>query len=252
MRSTSRTHGRTHGRNQDRNYGPNHRLCLTTVAMCASVAFSVSPSFAQSDIALDAIGLVETFTDVTVSFQTPLGVALPVRFHGDRSLSGNSGKIARHLGAEKDRGRWWVADQHLCQKWNVWFDAATNCVRVFRSGSRITWKAPDGKTGRGTIVRRSMLTQQRKPKRRLPAPSALGAAVPKLDSLTSVSEDKSIGRYAQPLREQQLTYEMNSRYRTAPKLVVAYPSRTSQVIGEVESGTRRLPGWGACAGYECR
>jgi len=232
-------------RSPARNFG----LRLKAAAICASAVFSVSPSIAQSDIALDAIGLVETFTDVTVSFQTPLGVALPVRFHGNRSLSGNSGEIARHLGARSDRGRWWIADSHLCQRWNVWFDATTNCVKVFRSGNQITWKGPDGKSGRGTIVRRTLLTQ--KAKRRLPAPSALGASVPKLDRLVTAPDDKSIGRYSQPLRDKQTSYEIVSAHRTTSKLVVAYPSQSSQVIGRIGATTDRLSGWGGCANGWC-
>ncbi len=232
-----------------RSLARNNGSRLTVAAIFASAICSASPSFAQLDVALDAIGLVETFTDVTVRFQTPLGVALPVRFHGDRSLSGNSGSIARQLGAETDRGRWWVADAHLCQKWNVWFDATTNCVRVFRSGSQITWKGPDGKSGRGTIVKRTMLTQ--KPKRRLPRPSALGAPVPKLDQLTSTPKERAIGRYSQPLHDNQQTYEISTAHRNKPILIVAYPSASSQVIGEVGSSTFQLPGWGACTNGWC-
>ena len=230
------------------------RLCLRVAAVCAGALVSVSQASAQQQIALDAIGLVETFTDATVSFQTPLGVELPVRFHGDRSLSGNSGRIARHLGSETDRGRWWVDGFQLCQKWDVWFAGKTNCVMVFRSGDQIVWKGQDGRTGLGQIVRRRVLTQMNKPqisRRRLPPPSALGAPVPQLARLSESASNDTIGRYSQPLKEERHSFRISEVYRGKHLQVVAYPSSTSQVIGQVSPGTRELAGWGACASNWC-
>ncbi|MEM8972250.1 MAG: SH3 domain-containing protein [Pseudomonadota bacterium] len=224
-------------------------LQLRAVAICASFLLMVCPSLAQPQTQLDAIGLVETFTDVTVNFETPLGVTLPVRFHGDRSLSGNSGAIARHLGSERDRGRWWVEGPRLCQKWNVWFDGNTNCVEIFRSGDQITWKGRDGKSGRGQIVRRVLVTKQQR--LRLPAPSALGARVPKMRSLGDVQTDKTIGRYSQPLRETGQSYQVARSRRGQSIQVVAYPSQSSQVLGQVDVATRELRGWGQCANGWC-
>lgn len=229
-------------------------LCLRIAAVCAGTLVSVSQASAQQQIALDAIGLVETFTDVTVSFQTPLGVELPVRFHGDRSLSGNSGRIARHLGSESDRGRWWTEGSQLCQKWNVWFDSKTTCVMVFRSGDQIVWKGQNGRTGLGQIVRRRVVTQTNKPqlsRRRLPLPSALGASVPQLARPSEPATSDAIGRYSQPLKEERHSFRISKVYQGKALQVVAYPSSTSEVVGQVSSGTRELAGWGACANSWC-
>ncbi len=225
------------------------RLHLQVAAICASFFLFACPSFAQPQTHLDAIGLVETFTDVTVSFDTPLGVALPVRFHGDRTLSGNSGAIARHLGSERDRGRWWIKGSRLCQRWNVWFDGSTNCVDIFRSGDQITWKGPDGKSGRGQIVRQVLVTK--KQKRRLPAPSALGAKVPKINSLGDAPTGYTIGRYSQPLRETDQTYQIAGARSGQRIQVVAYPSQSSQVLGQIDATTRELRGWGRCSNGWC-
>lgn len=237
-----------------RSPAPKLRRGLQIAAICAGALATVSHATAQQTIALDEIGLVETFTDVTVSFQTPLGVELPVRFHGDRSLSGNSGSIARHLGAESDHGRWWVVDSHLCQKWNVWFDSTTNCVMVFRNGDQIVWKGPDGRTGRGHIVRRRVLTQTSTPqmsRRRLPPPSGLGAPAPRLVRSAEPVGYDTIGRYSQPLRENSHSFRIARAYQGKPLRVVAYPSSTAQVVGQVARGTSRLTGWGACANGWC-
>ncbi|MEM9359831.1 MAG: SH3 domain-containing protein [Pseudomonadota bacterium] len=164
-------------------------------------------------------------------------------------MSGNSGAIARHLGSERDRGRWWVDGSRLCQKWNVWFDATTNCVAIYRSGDQITWKGPDGKSGRGQIIRQVRVTK--KHKRRLPAPSALGAKVPKIRSLGDVPSGNAIGRYSQPIRETGQTYHVARMQREQRVQVVAYPARSSQVIGQVDPMTRELSGWGQCSNGWC-
>lgn len=230
------------------------RVCLRIAAVCAGTLVSVSQAYAQQQTALDAIGLVETFTDVTVSFKTPLGVDLPVRFHGDRSLSGNSGRIARHLGSESDGGRWWTEGSQLCQKWNVWFDSKTTCVIIFRSGDQIVWQGHNGRTGLGQIVRRRVLTQANKPKlsrRRLPPPTALGAPVPQLGRPTEPAPSDALGRYSQPLKDQRHYFRISKVHQGNDLQVVAYPSSTSEVVGQVSAGKRELAGRGACANGWC-
>ena len=56
------------------------------------------------------------------------------------------------LGAAKDRGRWWIGEGKLCQKWFRWFEAKPRCVSVTRNGQRIRWQEAGGESGTATIV----------------------------------------------------------------------------------------------------
>ena len=88
----------------------------------------------------------------TVHLDTPFGVAVPITYHGNGLMSGKAGILEYFLGAEADRGRWWVADGKLCQKWFKWLDAQPSCMRLKQDGNRIYWRRDDGLTGTATIA----------------------------------------------------------------------------------------------------
>jgi hypothetical protein len=88
----------------------------------------------------------------TVHLETPLGVAIPITFHGNGLMSGKAGVLEYFLGAQVDRGRWWVRDGKLCQKWFKWLDAQPSCMRLKQDGDKIIWRRDDGLSGTATIA----------------------------------------------------------------------------------------------------
>jgi hypothetical protein len=96
--------------------------------------------------------LKQAIAGKTVHLDTPLGVAIPIAYHGNGLMSGKAGVLEYFLGAEADRGRWWVADGKLCQKWFKWLDAQPSCMRLKQDGSRIYWRRDDGVSGTATIA----------------------------------------------------------------------------------------------------
>jgi hypothetical protein len=88
----------------------------------------------------------------TVHLNTPFGVAIPITYHGNGLMSGKAGVLEYFLGAEADRGRWWVADGKLCQKWFKWLDAQPSCMRLKQDGDNIIWRRDDGVSGTATIA----------------------------------------------------------------------------------------------------
>jgi hypothetical protein len=88
----------------------------------------------------------------TVHLDTPLGVAIPITFHANGLMSGKAGVLEYFLGAQVDRGRWWVSDGKLCQKWFKWLDAQPSCMRLKQDGDKIVWRRDDGLTGTATIA----------------------------------------------------------------------------------------------------
>jgi len=93
-------------------------------------------------------------TGSLVEIDTPLGTKIPVRFGNDGLVSGQALDLAPLLGAEKDRGRWWVDGEKLCSKWFRWFDAEVRCITVQQDGDRLFWRKDDGETGTATLVER--------------------------------------------------------------------------------------------------
>lgn len=90
-----------------------------------------------------------------IHIDTPLGSKLPVRYTDDGLMSGEAGGLASYLGSATDRGKWWVENDKLCQKWFKWFDAEIKCLQLRQQGQRIFWNSDDGKTGTATIAMRT-------------------------------------------------------------------------------------------------
>src|SRR5262249_12879425 len=87
----------------------------------------------------------------TVHLDTPFGVAIPITYHANGLMSGKAGVLEYFLGAQVDRGRWWVSDGKLCQKWFKWLDAQPSCMRLRRDGDKVSWRRDDGLSGTATI-----------------------------------------------------------------------------------------------------
>jgi hypothetical protein len=116
-------------------------------------ALVLTSASARADrVALQGEALKQTLVDKTVHLDTPFGVAIPITFYKNGLMSGKAGMLEYFLGAGVDRGRWWVADGKLCQKWFKWLDAQPSCMQVQRDGQRIFWQRDDGVSGTATIA----------------------------------------------------------------------------------------------------
>lgn len=96
--------------------------------------------------------LNEIVPGASVHLDTPLGTKLPVKYSSNGLISGEAGGLAWFLGSASDRGRWWVSDDKLCQKFFKWFDAEVQCLRLKRDGDKLYWSRDDGKTGTATLI----------------------------------------------------------------------------------------------------
>ena len=122
--------------------------CLILAAVCVVAG---GPAFAQP-VDLGDEGLKQTVTGKTVHLDTPFGVAIPITYHGNGLMSGKAGVLEYFLGAQADRGRWWVANGKLCQKWFKWLDAEPSCMQLKQDGNKILWRRDDGLSGTATIA----------------------------------------------------------------------------------------------------
>jgi hypothetical protein len=82
------------------------------------------------------------------------GFELPINYAANGRMSGKMSTVAasfsRGDGAQ-DRGKWWVADDQLCQQWTSWMDGKTYCYRLTRDGSTVRWVRNDGRSGTARI-----------------------------------------------------------------------------------------------------
>ena len=141
--------------------------CLILAAVCVVAG---GPASAQP-VDLGDEGLKQTVTGKTVHLDTPFGVAIPITYHGNGLMSGKAGVLEYFLGAQADRGRWWVANGKLCQKWFKWLDAEPSCMQLKQEGNKILWRRDDGLSGTATIASALPPGAQQ-------GPNALGGPVP--------------------------------------------------------------------------
>jgi hypothetical protein len=102
---------------------------------------------------MDSGALRTAVTGKTVQLATPLG-ALPISYRADGTMSGSAGHLAAYTGSARDRGRWWIVANKLCQRWNTWLGGKSYCFRLHQEGATVHWTRNDGLSGVATIVRR--------------------------------------------------------------------------------------------------
>jgi hypothetical protein len=165
---------------------------MLRLLVASSCVFAAAGAIAEP-LRLTGPTLKTTLAGALLEFDTPLGTTIPVRFFKNGLVSGKAGIMGPVLGAERDRGRWWVADDRLCVKWFRWFEAEKRCVVVVQEGARLHWSGASGRSGTAVIVDRP---QEAEVAAAEPKPSREGAAKPppaepKLD-MAAATEPPSI------------------------------------------------------------
>jgi hypothetical protein len=83
------------------------------------------------------------------------GFDLPIRYAASGTMTGRISMMAASLsgGGATDSGKWWIADDQLCQRWTSWMDAKTYCYRLNATGSSsVRWVRSDGRSGTARIA----------------------------------------------------------------------------------------------------
>ena len=82
------------------------------------------------------------------------GFELPIRYNANGRMSGKMSTIAASFSrgdGASDTGKWWVADNQLCQQWSSWMDGKTYCYKLTRNGATVQWLRNDGHSGTARI-----------------------------------------------------------------------------------------------------
>lgn len=82
------------------------------------------------------------------------GFELPIRYAANGRMSGKMSTVAASFSrgdGSQDRGKWWVAGDQLCQKWNSWMNGKQYCYTLTQKGSMVRWVRNDGRSGTARI-----------------------------------------------------------------------------------------------------
>lgn len=118
------------------------RFLAPALALCLFAA----PAAAE---ALAGEKLKSFISGKRIYLAVPLGGEIPLNYRpgGTVDGSGEAAGLGRYM-TPKDRGRWWVSGNRLCQKWQQWYDGKTFCFTVTKiADNRIRWVRDDGKSG---------------------------------------------------------------------------------------------------------
>jgi hypothetical protein len=128
----------------------------TGLVTCARGVRFLAPAFALCLLAAPAAAealsgdkLKSFISGKRIYLAVPLGGEIPLNYRpgGTVDGTGEAAGLGRYM-APKDRGRWWVSGNRLCQKWQQWYDGKTFCFTVTKlADNRIRWVRDDGKSG---------------------------------------------------------------------------------------------------------
>jgi Bacterial SH3 domain len=180
-----------------------HRAYCTPLRLAALAVFGTSTFALAEPVVLSGPALRAAVAGSTVEIDTPIGTKVPVKYGADNSVSGEAGSVAFFLGSAADTGRWWVAQDLLCHRWNIWFKAEKTCLKITRDGEKITWLRDDGDAGTATIMPKSTMVAARGlsnkkstlggpvggPVDTLPAPAHVAAPAPLPQPVVEAAEE---------------------------------------------------------------
>ncbi len=120
--------------------------------IAAGLALTATASLAQPTT-LAGDELKKAISGKTV-FLNISGFELPISYAANGRMSGKMSTIAasfsRGDGAQ-DRGKWWVANDQLCQQWSSWMEGKQYCYKLTRDGASVQWVRNDGHSGTARI-----------------------------------------------------------------------------------------------------
>jgi hypothetical protein len=120
--------------------------------IAVGLALPALPATAES-ISLSGDELRQAISGKTVYLNVS-GFELPIRYSPDGRMSGRMGAVAASFSrgdGSSDRGKWWVDNDQLCQKWTSWMDGVSYCYKLTRNGNIVQWTRNDGRSGTARI-----------------------------------------------------------------------------------------------------
>jgi hypothetical protein len=128
---------------------------MTTKALflAAAIALPFTAALAAEPTKLAGDELRKAVSGKTVYLNVS-GFELPIRYAANGRMTGMMGTVAASFSrgdGSSDSGKWWVADDQLCQKWMSWMEGKQYCYKLTRQGASVRWVRDDGRSGTARI-----------------------------------------------------------------------------------------------------
>jgi hypothetical protein len=125
---------------------------IGALIIAAGFALPALPATAEP-ISLAGDELRQAISGKTVYLNVS-GFELPIKYSPNGRMSGTIGAVTASFSqgdGSSDRGKWWVENDQLCQKWTSWMDGQSYCYRLTRDGNIVQWTSNDGRSGTARI-----------------------------------------------------------------------------------------------------
>ncbi len=125
---------------------------IGALVLAACVALPALPAAAES-VTLAGDELRQAISGKTVYLNVS-GFELPIVYSPNGRMKGTMGTVAASFSqgnGASDRGKWWVENDQLCQKWTSWMDGQSYCYKLTRDGNQVQWLRNDGRSGTARI-----------------------------------------------------------------------------------------------------
>jgi hypothetical protein len=126
---------------------------VLTAGLAASLPASANPSRGEL---LSGAEIRELVLRNRVFLATPLGGEFPINYRASGQVDGSGEAIGLGRFVQpKDKGRWWISGNSLCQQWESWYDGKRICFTIERVGAKaIIWRQDNGDVGRARLAER--------------------------------------------------------------------------------------------------
>lgn len=124
-----------------------------TVILAALTGILATVSFGANANTLSSAELRKVVTGKTF-FLRAQGVELPIAYRSNGTMSGSLQVFTASLApgtTMSDSGKWWIANNQLCQKWNRWQGSKSYCYKLSLNGTQVRWQRNDGRRGTARI-----------------------------------------------------------------------------------------------------
>ncbi|MHA1134379.1 MAG: hypothetical protein ACTSRM_08870 [Alphaproteobacteria bacterium] len=123
-------------------------LLAACVGLSATAAFGAEPVKLSGDVLRKAISGKTVYLKIS-------GFEIPIKYASNGRMTGKMGTVAASFAkgdGAADSGKWWVANDQLCQKWTSWMDSKQYCYKLSRRGGTVHWVRSDGRSGTARIA----------------------------------------------------------------------------------------------------
>jgi hypothetical protein len=119
------------------------RRPLTALFLLASgTTGALAAPLAEADIREKIIGR-------TIYLAAPMGGEFPLNYRTSGVVDGDGKALGiGKLVQPSDTGKWWIADDKLCQQFTSWYNGAKMCFDLTDAGAdKVKWVRDNGDTG---------------------------------------------------------------------------------------------------------